>query len=86
MTDEKTWRILREREDITPEIEADIVQAVEWFDDSPTMGTTEFIDRLCKTYGGSGERPDDYDLDNYDGPAARRIMSIARRVRKENQS
>jgi hypothetical protein len=71
-------KMLREVEDVTPEIERDIANAVEWFDDSPTMGTQEFIDRLCKTYGG-----EDYDLDSYDNPAARKIMRVARQVRAE---
>lgn len=85
MTD-RSWRVLREAEDVTPEIEEFVRQTVDWFDDEPTMGTQEFIDRLCKTYGGSGESVDDFDLDNYDSPAARRIMRIARAERRERNS
>lgn len=84
MTDEATsWRVLREAEDVTPDVEALVRECVDWFEDEPTMGTQEFIDRLCKTYGGAGYSPDDFDLDNYDSPAARRIMRIARAERKE---
>lgn len=80
---ERKWRILHDADDVTPEIEAHIRDCVDWFDGEPTMGQQEFIDRLCKSYGGSGENQDDFDLDSYDSPAARRIMRIARAERRE---
>ena len=81
----ETWKILKSADDVTPEIEQHVVSCVEWFEDSPTMGVTEFIDRLCKTYGGSGYDDGDYDLDSYDSPAARKIMRLARKTRKEKE-
>lgn len=74
-------RLLVEASDVTAEVEKDIEDCVEWYDGSPTMPLQDFIDRLCNTYGG-----EDYDLENYDNPAARRIMSIARRIRKETRA
>jgi hypothetical protein len=85
-TEERTWQILREAEDITPEIEKDIEDCVGWFEDSPTMGTQEFIDRLCTTYGGSGRSPGDWDIDSYDNAAVRKIMRIARPLWREARS
>jgi hypothetical protein len=82
---EQTWRILATADDVTPEIERDIESCVDWFASSPTMGTVEFIDQLCKTYGGSGDEPGAYDLEAYDNEAARKIMRIARRIRKETR-
>lgn len=83
MSDERNWRVLVTEEDVTPEIEAFVEETVDWFDDERTMPTEEFIDRLCKTYGGDGRGEADFDLDQYDNPAARKIMRIARRIRKE---
>jgi len=85
MNEERSWKILQEADDVTPQIEADLESCVDWFVDEPTMGTQEFIDRLCQTYGGSGWREGDYDLDRYDSPAARKIMRLARKIRKESQ-
>lgn len=79
--DYSNCKMLVTADDVTPEIETHIASAVEWFDGSRTMGTEEFIDRLCKTYGGT-----DYDLESYDNDAARKIMRIARRIRREAQS
>jgi hypothetical protein len=67
-------RILREADDVTPEIEALLPDVVDWFDGDP-MPTEEFIDRLCKDYA------DGWDIENYDTPAVRKIMRIARRIR-----
>lgn len=71
-------KMLVTKEDVTEEILKCVENCVDWFDDEPTMGTQEFIDRLCKTYGG-----DDFDMGNYDNEAARYIMREARRIRKE---
>lgn len=76
-----TWEILVTEDDVTPEIEKHIESAVEWFNDERSMPTEDFIDRLCKTYGGS-----EYDLESYDNDAARKIMRIARRIRRESQT
>lgn len=82
MTDDR-WanlKTLQTEEDVTPEIEAHVAEAVEWFDDEEKMPTEDFIDRLCKDYGGT-----DWDLDQYDNPAARKIMRIARRIRRDHR-
>jgi hypothetical protein len=79
--------ILEMADQITPEIEEDIANCVEWFDGSPTMGTQEFLDKLCDVYGAHRNFETDewegYDLESYDNPAARAIMRKARQIRKE---
>jgi len=72
--------ILREAEDVTKAILESVRECVEWFDDEPTMVTEDFIDRLCDSYGG-----DDFDIENYDNPAVRKIMREARAIRREGR-
>lgn len=84
----REYRMLETADDITPDIERAIGDAVEWFDDSPTMGAEEFLDCLCQTYGesdGAMTGAPGFDLDSYDNAAARRIMRIARAIRKESR-
>ena len=69
-------RILVEAADVTPDIEAAIDQTVDWFEDSP-MPTAEFIDKLCDIYA------DGWDIESYDNAAVRKIMRIARDVKRE---
>lgn len=73
-------KVLLTAKDVTPEIERCIESAVEWFDDESTMPAEDFIDRLCNSYGG-----DDFDLESYDNEAARKILRIARRIRREGR-
>ena len=60
--------------------------AIDWFDDQRSMPTDDFLDRLFPRYGsltdGDGR---ELDLDQLDNPAARRIMSRARKLRKERE-
>ena len=90
MNDETRYKILVEADDVTAEVEADVIACVDWFDSSPTMGVEEFIDQLCKTYGAQRDIGADewvgWDITNYDCPAARKIMRIARAERKDRQS
>lgn len=82
-TEEKKWRMLKTADDITPEIKQDIAACVEgWFLDEP-MPAEDFLDKLCDHFGGSGRDDRSYDLDHYDNEAARAIMRIARRIRRE---
>ena len=71
-------KILRAAEDVTPEIEANVLDCLDWFWDEPGLKTEEFIDRLASTYGG-----EDWDIDNYASDATKRIMKIARAARRE---
>lgn len=78
---EQTWRILREADD-----EQAIEETLDWFPEGEPMPTEEFIDRLCKDNGGNGDGPDDWDIDSYDSPAARKIIRIARQKRRERDA
>jgi hypothetical protein len=75
MSGEHTYRALVTAEDVTEGVLACVRDCVDWFDDSPTMPTEEFIDRLCVSYGS------DFDLESYDNEAARKIMRAARQER-----
>lgn len=67
--------VLVSAEDVTPEIEAAIIETLGWFEDEARLSTQEFIDRLCDTYA------DTWDIESYDNPAVRKIMRIAREAR-----
>jgi hypothetical protein len=54
-------------------------ETLDWFEDDRGVPTEEFIDRLCTTYA------DAWDIDNYDSPAARRILSRARKIKRGAQ-
>jgi hypothetical protein len=69
-------RMLTTRADITADVVHEIESTVDWFDDEPTMPTEAFIDRLCDRYA-------EFDLANYDNEAAREIMRIARKIRRD---
>lgn len=71
-------RILIEADDVTPDILAHVEDCLGFFEGERGLNTEEFIDRLCNTYGG-----DDFDIENYDNPAVRKIMRHARETRKE---
>lgn len=57
--------------------DADLEGALEWFADKRGVPTEGFIDRLC----GSSATP--YDLGAYDNEAARRLLSRARKIKRE---
>jgi hypothetical protein len=62
----------------------DLNSAIDWFDDRRGMPTDEFLDRLFPRYGSlKDEAGAELDLTDMDNPAARRIMSRARALRKE---
>ena len=69
--------ILREASDVTNDILRFIEETVEWFEGESSMPTEDFIDRFCDIHGG-----DDWDIEDYDCPAARKIMQEARRIRR----
>jgi hypothetical protein len=78
VTETRQTRTLREEEDVTEEVLAAIPDALEWFEDRRSLPTEEFIDRFSDTYGYP-----EWELDNYDSPAARKVLREARRIRKE---
>lgn len=89
MTDKKYY-LLQTAEDVDTHItDEEIDEALAWFNDEPKMPAEEFMDRLFSKYGGpkfKGEEYDEVDLDQMDNDAARRLMSRARRMRKERVS
>ncbi len=86
MSDERNWRNLHEVEDLPADIDTCIEETLGWFTERKTVPPEAFIDQLCKTYGGSGEGPDDWDMDAYDSPAAREILRRARKLKREEQA
>jgi len=86
MVDTRTWRILETEDDVTPEMEKEIEECLDYFHDRRTLPTEEFIDTFCKGWGGSGYSPTDWDLDSYINPAAKKIMRIARRLKREEDA
>lgn len=73
-------RILLNAEDVTPEMDAQIEDCLDWFQGEPRLSTEVFIDRFAKDYGG-----EDWDIESYGNPAANRIMKRARQLRKEQR-
>jgi len=53
-----------------------------WFGDRRTVPEEEFIDRLVKDHGGSYSKTP-FEIEEYDSPAARRLLSRARKIKKE---
>lgn len=82
MTDDRNWRVLRTVEDVTPDIEQAVEDLVGTLDEDAPLRSQEFLDDLCKFYGGSGYDPTDFDLDAYDSAAAKRILALAREIRR----
>jgi hypothetical protein len=82
------YRLLQTKEEVDELISDDLLNnTVDWFDGQPTMPTDEFLDRLFPRHGhlydGDGR---ELDIDQLDNEAARRIMSRARKLRKERDS
>ncbi len=69
-------RILHDASDVTDTILWAAEETLDWFEGEP-MPTEAFIDRLCDDYGH------EWDIENYDCPAVRKIMRHARKVRSE---
>ena len=51
-------------------------EVLDWFEDERGVPAREFIDRLCETYA------DGWDLDSYYNPAANRILTRARILKR----
>ncbi len=67
--------------------DSELEYALDWFPDGEPMPTDEYLDRLFPRHSRlADERGRTLDLDSLDNPAARRIMSRARRLRKERQT
>lgn len=80
---EKNWRILQTADDVDETILRAVEDLVDSWPEGESMGAEEFIDELCRFYGGSGHNEDDWDLESYDNAAARKIMREARKLRRE---
>jgi len=79
------YRNLLTSEDVDETISDEMLNdALDWFDGEPKMPTDEFLDRLLPFHGCPRDSAGRMlDLDSFDNEAARRIMSRARRLRKE---
>ena len=79
------YRNLLTSEDVDETISDEMLNdALDWFSDEPKMPTDEFLDRLFPFDGNPRDSAGRMlDLDSFDNEAARRIMSRARRLRKE---
>jgi hypothetical protein len=53
-----------------------------WFGERRTVPEEDFIDRLVKDHG-SAYAATPFEIENYDSPAARRLLSRARKIKKE---
>jgi hypothetical protein len=83
--EDKTYRMLHTAEEVDELIsDQEISDTVDWFDNEPTMPVSDFLDRMFSRYGGPTDSDgNELDIDQLDNPAARRIMSRARKLRKE---
>lgn len=84
--DEKTYYMLQTAEEADLISDAEIESAVDWFDGEASMPRDEYFDRLFGRYSGPTcpiEGYDEFDLDQLDNAAARRLLSRARKNRKE---
>lgn len=82
---DKTYYILETEDDVNEEVSASIEDGVDWFDDEPSMPADEFFDRMFGRYGLHRKEGGIYDLEETDNPAAKKILRIARKIRKERQ-
>ena len=84
--DEKRYYMLQTAEEADMISDAEIESAVDWFDGETSMPRDEFFDRLFSRYSGPTcriEGYDEFDLDQLDNAAARRLIARARKNRKE---
>jgi hypothetical protein len=54
-----------------------------WFGDRRTVPEEEFIDCISDRYGTPNLGETGFEIQQYDSPAARRILSRARRIKRE---
>ncbi len=85
--DEKTFLLLETAADADEMVSDETIQdCLEgWFGDRRTVPEQGFIDRLVNTKGAppwDGSRPG-FDIESYDNPAAKRLLSRARRIKRE---
>lgn len=59
---------------------------LDWFEDERGVPTEEYIDRLFNTYAGTDENGAEIDVERYDNAAASRILSRARRLKRERDA
>lgn len=85
--DVRTWRNVAEVADLRMDdetLEKNVADCVDgWFGDRRGIPVEDFIDRFVRDYGGDGYGPDDWDMDSYDSPAARHLLRLARRYKRE---
>lgn len=73
-------RPIREADEVTDEMLALVGDCLDgWFDDDEPLSTEDFVDRFSDTYLVDFN----VELDNYDSPAARKILREARKIRSE---
>jgi hypothetical protein len=53
-----------------------------WFGERRTVPEEDFIDRLVKDHGGARSSMP-FEIESYDSPASRRLLSRARKIKKE---
>jgi hypothetical protein len=86
--DEKSYYILQTAEEADMISDEDLEHAVDWFDGQPSMPRDEFFDRLFTRYSGPTcpiGSYDEFDLDQLDNAAARRLIARARKLRKARE-
>lgn len=81
------YRLLQTAEEVDEFIsDEELNSALDWFDDERSMPTDDFLDRLFPRYSTLVDNEGKtLDLDQLDNPAAKRIMSRARKLRKERE-
>lgn len=75
-------KILATADDVTEAVIADIEEAIGWFEGEARLDTEELIDRVAKN-GNVADPP--YDIESYDNPATRKIVRLARELRRDSQ-
>lgn len=70
--------ILDRADDVTDDMLVSVTECVEDYFAEGQINTEDFIDRLCHNYAYA----EDWDIEKYDCPAARKIMRHARQVRR----
>ena len=83
----KRYRMLQTAEDVNETItDEHLNEVIDWFEGERNMPTEDFLNRLFPRYGSIVDSEGrEIDLDQLDNEAARRIMSRARKLRKERE-
>lgn len=71
-------RVLRTAADVDAQVRELIAETLDWFDGEP-LRTEAFIDRLADA-GNHAAPP--FDIESYHNPATRKIMRLARELRR----